>query len=159
MSYRASLLHGLNLNRFVLKNMLSDIGDEDASKPISGGGSNIRWLAGHILYGADRVYAYLIEKKPDRDIERKFGYQTSARDDSAGYPSLSELYERIDHIHEKLTAYISSHSDEDLEKEIKTGDRLLKVWQMLIGYIMHEYYHIGQIAMMRTALGRKRPFG
>jgi uncharacterized damage-inducible protein DinB len=158
MSYREQLLHSLNLDRIVLKNMLGDIGEENSLRRISDGGSHIKWIVGHILYGADRVYAYLQEEEPDRKIEKKFGYQTAASDNPAEYPPLSELYDRINKIHDKLADYVSSLSDEGLEKEIKAGERPLKIWQMLTGYIMHEYYHIGQIAMIRTALGLKRPF-
>jgi uncharacterized damage-inducible protein DinB len=159
MSYREQLLYSLNLDRFVLKNMIDDISDENSLRPGFAGGNHIKWITGHILYGADRVYASLTGQEPDREIEKKFGYQTIPGDNSAGYPSIAELREKIYVLHNKMSDYILNLSDDDLEKEIPSGDRKIKIWQMLSGYIMHEYYHIGQIAMIRTAIGLDRPFG
>lgn len=159
MLYRKQLLYSLNLDRFVLKNMINDISDENSLRPIFAGGNHIKWVTGHILYGVDRVYASLTGQEPDREIEKIFGYQTIPGDNSAGYPSIVELRERIYSLHDKLADFISHYSDDDLENEIPVGESKMKIWQMLSGYIMHEYYHIGQIAMIRTAIGLKGPFG
>lgn len=150
----------LEVNRTTSKQLLENISEEDSMFRGKDQRNHIRWLAGHMFYCNSEVLTFLGDKDDDyKKSEKLFAYGSQISDDASSYPSLAELKEKLNSVYEKAAKLIESAADGDLEKEVGEGENKRTLWQMLTGYFMHDYYHMGQITNISRALGRDRPFG
>ena len=143
--------------------VLEDIKTEDGSKVISENTNSLEWLAGHLIVGRYRnivrlgqqveTYKYL-----DTFVDRTLPPPNfSAFDRSKKYPSLTECIEEWSK-HSKIFVDVLESVDEsvlktDMPLEVPTGGKTIE--DLLTFVVLHETFHIGQMSIIRKALGYK----
>ena len=125
-----------------------------------GSGNHVRWQVGHLLYFGSYTLS-LLENGGDayKELRHCFGPGSESSDDASRYPAVAELYDRLRNVHERERNLLSGLSDADLERVDGSGEGAEPVWNQVVFTCLHEFHHYGQIAAMRTQLGKDRAFG
>ena len=109
--------------------------------------NHISWITGHIV-SCRYMLCGMLGVKASEPFPEFFG-NLKGIDESFSYPNLDELTADMPAITKELTKKLSEMSDEELQKEA-FGGKLVDIIQF---FIYHEAYHIGQIGILRKALG------
>ena len=141
-------------NSTTLVPVISDLSEEDAGRQFRGGeGSSITFLVGHLLSSRIGLLKRFgeTEENPYSDL---FGGSASAQAAST-YPSIRELASSWDEIAQRLETLLASLTDEQLTEPVEgypVSDQTARGVLMFMAW--HEAYHVGQIGMMRTEMGK-----
>lgn len=159
MTGRKQLLYMVATDRRVLSKLLDDINEDESMFRAGGQGNHIRWHIGHLAYFGGYTLSMLGDNSEKFEaLKEPFGPGSVLSDDSGAYPPFAQLKEQHSRILDKTDRALELLGDGDLEKP--TGpDSDETVWQQVTFTCLHDFYHAGQIAMIRTSLGRERPFG
>lgn len=161
MSSKKQLLVQFDLLNHWFVNALDGISDEESNKRIHPEMNHIKYLAGHLtnaLYGVADSAGEKTEHRWD-DLFAGLG-KTKALDNFA-YPAIGEIKTEWDKIWKLTKARLEALSDSDLTKELPGGGMsgtgifdgtLGDYWAFMNE---HQMYHIGQIGILRRALGKK----
>jgi len=141
--------------------MLDDITEEESIQRGGTGVNHIRWQTGHLVYGAKMILDLL--KNPVEftdDWRTLFAGGSTLSDNPSDYPPFEILRSRLYELHGQMIAALDRCSDDDLTAAVKLEDK----WDTnpvdgLAFLSQHDYYHLGQVAVVRKALGRQRAFG
>jgi uncharacterized damage-inducible protein DinB len=143
--------------QFRASNMVANVNleavDEDLSLHIPEIGQNsINWIIGHIL-----VSRINLIKRFEQDYEVVgFNIDTykrgSERDKNTQFNSLKELKLIQKSTLDKIVEVLSEISDDEFEKSNDNGRSLA---EELFFTSFHESYHVGQIGLLRNAVGLK----
>ena len=149
----AGLTTMVKLQTKLFKNVCADFSEEYAQKTLSKDTAHIAWIAGHLvssryalagLFGAD-------VKEPFPDV---FG-QGKGMDQSLSYPSMADLLKDWNSVSEKLSERLESLSDDELSAsapyQFPIEDSTML--GLLVFFVHHEAYHIGQIGIARKFFG------
>ena len=140
---------------------LEGINDQDGRKKIADNSNSLEWIAGHLLTGRYRnIIRLQVQIEPYKYIN-KFIDQTIPPpnaikfDKRTAYPSLTDSREEWTY-YGKIFLDRLNELDEDLLKNeipfnVLSGGN--KVEDALTFMVMHEAYHIGQMSIIRKALG------
>lgn len=159
MKSREYLLFMLRTNRDVVKKLVDDITEEESMARGHDGHNHLRWQMGHLLYSKGYTLANLGDQSVDHSsLKSMCAEGAEVSDDPSVYPLMSDLRTRLYNAHDRLIVTIENASNDQLDRKLGDKDDWL-VWQQLIWSIMHDFYHLGQIAQVRRMLGRDRPFG
>jgi hypothetical protein len=138
-----------------LEQSIKGLGD-DALRMRVGRANSLLWTVGHITVGRLRLLTMLGE---DLDIPWTDVVGRGADEAGGRLPSLPSVIGRWQQSAGRLVTRLSELSDEDLEAE--TSLALPGSDGSLLGtityYAFHEAYHIGQLAVIRKALGQALP--
>ena len=124
---------------------LKDISHEESLRELIPGVNSINWLAGHIIKYKYDVLETLGDEKPAEAFERydrQRGYKPG--EDAAQIDDLRTLSRALS---DRIVETLESREWKDSEEDIETLKRIA-FW----GF--HEGYHVGQIAILRRALGK-----
>ncbi len=151
----------LNTVHRATRKLLDDITEEEALFQINDNFNHITWLTGHILYSAQLILDILGEKKklPEEWVSMfRGGHELLA--DSSKYPSIKDLLDRLDEFYDRIDKAVDGKSDGFLDEKVEiVPDWIECRLNALQFFCAHEFYHAGQIAMIRKSLGRERSFG
>ena len=141
------------------RNALDGITDEE-SKKRTDGVNTINWLAAHLLvirYGLCKRLGYTGPEFPYVDLYADITKPPpNARtfDNSVEYPSLETILHYWDSVAEHLEGALQQLPDEALYSEAPRtplgGNTLMDALGFMV---IHESYHLGQISLLRRALG------
>ena len=141
-----------SFNSLAMRPALSDLSDEEAGRRCRDGeGNSITFLVGHLL--ASRVgLLKRFGETTENPFGNLFGGSTAAQD-AAAYPSISELASAWDDVADRLQATLESLTEEQL-REVAEGlpvpDQTARGATMFMAW--HESYHLGQIGMLRVEM-------
>lgn len=140
-------------NTFYLKSMLAGLNDEDML--LSTGQSNtIGWILGHIALGRGQILRMLNIDCDIDESEKVFDRGAEKRKDIK--ISLEETFQRYSVRGEKLTEIISSFNEEDLKRtldiQLPGGKNDVETFLSFLAW--HETFHLGQIDLIKTAVGK-----
>lgn len=161
MEKRDNLKHLLNINQGATKRLIEDVTPEEALYTIDGYANHILWLAGHIASSANTKLRLLGKESmlPDGWAELfKRGAEFHA--DSSVYPSFDEVKTKVDEIYDAVMKAADEIDSAKFEDEVE----VVPEWKenrmnALLFFSLHEFYHAGQIAVLRRTLGKDRTFG
>jgi uncharacterized damage-inducible protein DinB len=161
MDSKDNIKYLFNSNHSAVKRLLEDISDEES---LERGGlriNHIRWITGHIVSSAGLMVTLLGGKKNiPENWDKMFIRGAKFSDDSSVYPSMAELKAKMIESFEQRESALEKVIIEKLETE----KQILPEWNTtpanaLLFLCTHEFYHAGQIATLRTILGREQMFG
>jgi len=148
-------------NQETIKKLIDDISEEESMRHDYEFCNHIRWQTGHLIDTARLVLKLLGERADVSDEWTKlFGYGSVLHDDASIYPSMTALKEKLYGLYDQTLSVVDSLPYEHLEREVE----LTENWKLtplagIPAFCRHEYYHGGQITVMRRVLGREAPFG
>lgn len=141
--------------------VLEDIKAEDSSKVIGENTNSLEWLAGHLIVARYRNILRLGQQVEPYKYLDTFVDQTlpppnfSAFDGNKKYPSLTECIEEWSKYSKIFTDTLESADESILKTEIPlrgpTGGSTVE--DLLTSVVLHETFHIGQMSIIRKALG------
>ncbi len=144
-----------------VRRAVEDITDDESLVRIANFSNNARWLTGHIILYTQWTAAALGCKfsLPEGWTEL-FKTGGTASSDPNVYPSMETLRERLFDNHRIIQEFLEHVNDVSLQEEID----LSKNWRSTrMGAVLflaaHDFYHVGQLEVIRRQLGRERNFG
>jgi len=140
---------------------LEKINDQDGCKTINDQSNSLEWIAGHLITGRYRnIIRLKVQIEPYKYI-KKFIDQTIPPpnaikfDKRNTYPSLTDSREQWASYGKTFLDTLNTLDEDILKNEIPfnvlSGGN--KVEDVLTFMVMHETYHIGQMSIIRKALG------
>ena len=138
--------------------VLADLDPEEAVRRL-GGGSSIAWTAAHV---ANQVDAWISVRFQRRSAHDLIG-QTRLRVGGTGAAGdWQAIQAGIQEVRDAARAYLERLNDSDLDLALPYDGSLshlresgLSLRYALLRICAHHYYHIGEIATKRSALGRR----
>lgn len=135
-----------------LRKYVSDLKPEHLTENYQQGPS-INWLIGHIA-----IYRHLVARKlgfeePEHEWAKAFDFGSVP-----GEPlpkSVEELVSEIERITPEICSRIRNLPQEERERVLEDGST---VGENVAFFLMHDAYHLGQIAYIRARLGYPWPF-
>jgi len=138
---------------------LEGISREDSLKQIHNRINPIIYIAGHIVcvrFSAANLVGLEEEYKYNEICKR--GVELV---DASSYPSLDESINDWNEVSDKIYRRMGEISEEEFLAEppgkFPSGDYTVRGGMVFLG--SHDMYHIGQLIMLRKALGLKSPIG
>ena len=140
---------------------LENINDQDGGKTINDNSNSLEWIAGHLITGRYRNIVRLrVQPEPykymskfiDQSIPPPNGIKFDKRNT---YPSLTDsrrewaYYGKI--FLDSLNTLTTDILKDEIPFNVLSGGN--KVEDALTFMVMHETYHIGQMSIIRKALG------
>ena len=144
-----------------IRKLLDDITEDEAFVTIGSSPNHICWLTGHIVHTTTmRLRCMKIEPDTPTDWMKLFGRGHENPRDRSTFPPFVQLRDHLYKLYGLADSAAASCADEFLDSMIEPipgwNDR---VANFLAFFLTHDFYHAGQIAMIRRELGRSRTFG
>lgn len=159
MEIQTQLLKQFDLLDRWFKNSLADLSDDDTNLRIDPKMNPIKYIAGH-LYNTLSIFAQISGANVEVKWTDLFAGQgkTKALDDYP-YPNINEIKEEWSKVFPKVKEALSRLTEEMLSQEIPSpiaqsgifDSTIRDLWTFLN---FHQAYHIGQIGILRKALGK-----
>ncbi len=156
MSAKNQLLAQYDLHNLLFNNVIVDINDEEAEIKLVPGINNIKWLAGHLVWGQRGLagmsgvqreivwidlYDTQISQPPEPEIKT---------------PSMEEIKEAWNQYSSAIRDGLEKLTDEALNIPIEFPLPSFRTQEGLWTFINHhQAYTIGQIGILRRALGKE----
>lgn len=161
MDKKESLKKVLQSNQEMIKKLIDDISEEESMRHDYEHCNHIRWQTGH-LADCTRFTLKLLGEKSDFPDEwtKLFGWKSKLFENASIYPSMEEIRQKLYEQYDKILTVLDNIPAENLDTEVELGeDWKTSAWEGIPGLCKHEYYHAGQITIMRRVIGRDKPFG
>ena len=155
------LKHQIETMHYIIKKMVDDISDEESMRTLGTCPNHIRWQTGHLVFTAILAgKTFGADLKPQDGWNTIFGRGAEPPNKQTEFPSMDALRTTLYEFQKEVLTALAAAPDSLLEekREIAPGwnDSPLNAVLFLSG---HDFYHCGQIAMIRHDLGRERSFG
>jgi uncharacterized damage-inducible protein DinB len=161
MNIKQALGFMLKQNEGALKKLWDEINDEESLERGKDNLNHIRWIAGHIA-NANGYMVNVAGGSPDipHGWDELFRGGKEMEEDPSKYPSMKEIRNNFEANRKELYRAL----EEIPEVELETAKELAPDWNIppqeaLLFLCNHEFYHAGQISMMRNVIGKERAFG
>lgn len=155
---RETLLAIANSARNWLKMWAKDFTPAEATQAGGTAVNPLAWQLGHIACTQDDAYK-LFSGKPGvapQDLRAVCGNGCPLPTAGTRYPPLSELWDLLDRTQAQLVGLIEKSSEDDFERPpLKENPFFKTLGQATYDISLHENYHVGMIATLRKALGKK----
>ncbi|MEQ8822718.1 MAG: DinB family protein [Sumerlaeia bacterium] len=118
--------------------------------------TSIHWSLGHIVGSTNRILIGLTGHGKLSDGQLKLFGRGTGHDAAAAYPAPDILMHQLEEIGEAAKAAIAAHSDEALIDEPPAGPvpEFMKTKNDVVNFmILHNVYHVGQVALLRRMQG------
>ena len=150
----------LRLNAFAMAKNIEGI-SEDAAMVCGADGSNVNWVAGHIV--ATRRSAFKLaglDMPWTLEYAKRYGRGSSPTAEDAA--PLHEIMGIFESSTAEFSSWLEGQSQADLSTPLPDGPHEIfgeTTGDMLSALAWHESYHIGQIGVLRRAAGLEGAFG
>jgi hypothetical protein len=156
MSAKKQLLAQYDLHNLLFNNVIVDISEEESNIRLVPSINNIKWLAGHLVWvqtNLGRMCGVLIEivwiDHYNTQLSQPPGPEIKV-------PSLKEIKDAWNRYSAEIRNGLDNLSDEALNSPIEFPIPLFKTQEGLWTFINHhQAYTIGQIGILRRALGKE----
>jgi hypothetical protein len=154
-----TLAHQLELSSQVLGRNLEGLSQEDSLVGPQKGGNCLNWVVGHLTRSRNMAIGLLEQRQP-------FPMEDfNAYDDRGGVPfsrqtalPTGELMRRFKALQEPLVQAISRIPPEALAAPAPfspTGNPNETMETLLVAFVFHESYHVGQTGLLRRVAGKE----
>jgi hypothetical protein len=163
MSKKKVLLAQYHLHHLLFNNVTADISDEESDKVIAEPINSIKWLAGHLLW-AQHGLAGMGQIQIDLPWRDHFYTNAGASDadrnaSPSKLPTLQMIQDKWNEFNPKIREGLEMMGEEALNATIDASHPILPFDNTLAGrwaFINHhQAYTIGQIGILRRALGKE----
>jgi hypothetical protein len=143
------------------RKLLNDITDDEALVTIGESPNHICWQTGHIITTtAHRIGCQGAKADIPKEWVRLFARGAENKGDRAAFPVYSELRTMLFSLYAQADASLAACTEEYLNSEIE----MIPGWKDLAAHyitflLTHDFYHAGQVAIIRRHLGRSGTFG
>ena len=158
-SLKDVLLSQLRTGQHFFEKFTADLSDAEYFKPPVEGGNHAAWIVGHVACSEDSILSQLIgtpKRIPDTSHELFKGGSTCLADASR-YPSRKQIDELFRNSRartiEELTRFDETKWNEPSPAGWSTFPTLGAMWGL---QGTHQFWHLGQLAVCRQALNKKR---
>ncbi|MBM3933792.1 MAG: DinB family protein [SAR202 cluster bacterium] len=142
-----------------LDRAVAGLSAEDAVKRHAGG-SSFAWTLAHVTHQVDVWVNVRFAKHPPHPVVAQDRFRFGGTGDASEWEAIQQ---GVKEVRERALAYLADKSDEDLEATVPyTGShvRLRELGALSLRYalyraVSHHYFHIGEVASKRDALGHK----
>lgn len=125
------------------------------------GVSHVAWQIGHLYVAQYRLAVLRVRGASREDAEfvgdedvRIFGINSVAVADPGAYPPVSEIRERFDRVHRRVTEFIGTLDGSTLDEPLAQPHAIAKTRREVLSFCaMHEMLHAGQIGLLRRLSG------
>lgn len=160
MDSKKQLLKQFDLLDRWFKNSLADLTDEETNQRIHPKMNHIKYIAGH-LFHTNYAFAQFAGITVEHQWDDLFAGQGKTKAlDNYPYPDIQEIITAWNQLFPKVREGLAQLPDEVLNKEIpspiaRSGifDSTIRDLWTFLNY--HQAYHIGQIGILRKALGKE----
>jgi uncharacterized damage-inducible protein DinB len=162
MSAKKILLAQYDLHDVLFNNVIADISDEESNHSLKDPCNSVKWLAGHLLW-ANANLANIGGIKMDVKWRDHFHTKQGGGPDDfnappSPLPTLKEIQDQWNEDSPVLRKALENLPDEALSTVINRGHPIAPFDNTLAGLWAfindHQSYHIGQIGILRRALGK-----
>jgi uncharacterized damage-inducible protein DinB len=153
-----TLTQQFGLTSYVLERNIADLSHEETLISPRPGGNCLNWVVGHITRARNSALGMMTGKHP-YPME-----DFNAYDDRGGVPfsrqtalPLTELIGRFRSMQELLVSRINQLTPEALAQPAPfspTGNPNETIGSLLVAFVFHESYHVGQTGLLRRLAGR-----
>lgn len=156
-----NLLYLLKTTHGATRKTLDGISEADSLVTIPGNPNHIRWITGHMVASVVyQAHALGVSADISKEWSALFGRGVEPVSDNSVYPPMEALRAKLTEIHEAIEKGAEGKSDAALDVEVE----VIPGWKATAMnfanfFCIHEFYHAGQVAMIRHTLGKTRIFG
>jgi hypothetical protein len=154
-----NIIGSLKLSSILLKQSVKDMKSEDMMVRPDDKANSVQFIVGHMI--VSRYHMCQLLGDTDKHPFGKLFDRGEDVDNSAEYPTVSDLKKEWDKVTSKLTDILNNVTDEKLSEkspiEFPFPDKTLLGGIAFLTY--HETYHIGQLAYNRRILGYDKLVG
>ncbi|PWB72371.1 hypothetical protein C3F09_06740 [candidate division GN15 bacterium] len=145
----------------IIRKVIDDITEEESMRTIGSSPNHIKWQTGHLVFAAMLAGGALgAEMHPPEGWDKLFGRGAEPPDKQKHFPPMAQLRAQLYDFQAQIVSQIESVAEDRLTTRRQISgtweDTPLNAVLFLCG---HDFYHCGQIAMIRHDLGRERSFG
>lgn len=156
------MVRGYEIGRRMVASLVEDFSDEEAQKRVNAL-KPLVWYLAHIVVSESTLLDLYFDQRPtvSGEFMDRFGRGSDGSGDFSDM-QVAEMRTLLDGTRERMRAALGTMTSDDTERtparEIEhPAFGTLGVAAALISH--HNAYHAGQIALIRTALGKDRKFG
>lgn len=144
-----------------IRKLLEDVTEDESFVTIGDSPNHICWQTGHLLFTASlRLQALGATTDIPREWVTMFSRGAKNPGDRSAVPPFVDLRTTLLSAYVQADEAVADISDEYLDSEIAIfptwKDRAL---HYITFFLTHDFYHAGQVAMIRRYLGRTGTFG
>lgn len=157
MTAKELLLAQYDLNSVMFNNVTADISNGEANEKLAESINNIRWIAGHLVWGQSnfaRIGGVNFDVAWVNNFAR--GAEFSNSDD---LPKLDEIKATWNKLVASIRAGLDSLPGEALDSTVDFNHPIFPFDQTLAGMLAfineHQAYHIGQISVLRRGFNKE----
>ena len=157
MNSKENLEYLFQTGQGALKRLLDDISEEESLNGAGGFCNPIRWQAGHLAWCADIMVWLLGGERtfPDK-WTATFEYGSKLPENDAVFPPFKEICGKLHELQMRMNSLLDGFDEDKFAEEVE----LAKDWRMnrlnaLHFFCRHDFYHAGQIMILRKQLGRQ----
>jgi uncharacterized damage-inducible protein DinB len=162
MSTKKQLLAQYDLHDVLFNNVIAGISDEESNRTINDPMNSVKWLAGHLLWAnanlANIGGVNVGVKWRDHFHTKQGGSAVDFNAPKSELPTLEEIRNKWNADTEVIRKGLENLPDEVLDKTVDARHPIAPFDNTLAGLWAfindHQSYHIGQIGILRRALGK-----
>lgn len=150
----------LFIDRFALP-MFEDVRDIALVQPTPRGGNHPLWVVGHIAHSEGEITGMVHgDPNPLESWEKMFTAGTEPTPVASDYPSFDEVLDGYRMMRARTLKMIDALDDSELDEAPKAASAEMLEFVPTIGealmlLVMHQEFHLGQMADVRRTAGRK----
>jgi uncharacterized damage-inducible protein DinB len=157
---RTLIQHQLVVSHEFTKTTLSDIAEDEASRPPNATLAPIVWQVGHLAFVQHQLIRRAGVASASSLPERFAAVFKTGTGRAADYPPLGEVVKAFDDTQEALVRAVA---EANLETPVKMPPGrpplFTNLREMFSFAVAHRWYHIGKITTLRALLGKPRLLG
>jgi uncharacterized damage-inducible protein DinB len=159
MADRNQIVFMLKMNADTVKPLIDDINEDESMERGQHQLNHIRWHTGHLVHTYHSILALLGEAKAEtEEFKKLFDFGMEISDDPSFYPPMSDLRRELFELQSRAVETSEKVPENVFDNEVEWFGDQIPVGHMLAFLCMHNFYHCGQITIIRKILGRPRPF-
>lgn len=154
----------LDFGRRAMEGMVADLDGKDlVAAPTARGGNHALWVLGHLAVSEASIVGKFIKGQEPalKEWQGLFGLGSEPAGDLSKYPTKAEVLKKSQAVRQETLDLLRSLSDKDLDKptSVQQNREIFgTIGRCLVTMVHHQAFHLGQIAVVRRALGRKPAF-
>lgn len=157
MTFNETIISQLQFAQWAALRNLEGVTHEESVVRPSGGANDGNWILGHVIAVRNKMIA-AVGETPTWDDARIAHYVTESTDDISARLPLDELREAFESTHQRLIAGVARLDEQALSQRApfspgNNPDETVR--SLLTKIVVHESYHIGQIGILRHAMGKE----
>ena len=144
-----------------IRKLLEDVTEDESFVELGNCPNHICWQTGHLLFtSALRIQAMGEKADIPREWVLMFGRGAEHPGDRSVFPPFDELRSTLFAAYTQADQAVAKTTDEYLDSEIAIFPAWKdRAYHYITFFLSHDFYHAGQVALIRRHLGRTGSFG